>query len=114
LTRGTSYQYAFKSTINEVIQEGFKATLKEAPDGEEDQEVDQFDEKSCVLLKLEILNKKTSPQKEFSQGTLLAFVENPRNKEEAKLIGLGMPATRSSIIKNLFDRGYIREDKKKL
>jgi DNA topoisomerase-3 len=27
---------------------------------------------------------------------------------------LGTPATRSGIIKNLFDRGYIREDKKKL
>jgi DNA topoisomerase-3 len=41
-------------------------------------------------------------------------MENPRNKEEAKLIGLGTPATRSGIIRNLFDRGYIREDKKKL
>jgi DNA topoisomerase-3 len=41
-------------------------------------------------------------------------MENPRNKEEVKLAGLGTPATRSGIIKNLFDRGYIREEKKKL
>jgi DNA topoisomerase-3 len=41
-------------------------------------------------------------------------MENPRSKEEVKLIGLGTPATRSGIIKNLFDRGYVREDKKKL
>jgi DNA topoisomerase-3 len=41
-------------------------------------------------------------------------MENPRNKEEVKLVGLGTPATRSGIIKNLFDRGYVREDKKKL
>jgi DNA topoisomerase-3 len=107
--------YTFQSVINEVIQKGFKAALKEDAEGDkEEQEVGQFDEKSCAILKLEILNKKTSPQKEFSQDTLLAFMENPRNKEDVKLIGLGTPATRSGIIKNLFDRGYIREDKKKL
>jgi DNA topoisomerase-3 len=107
-------EYSFGSTINEMIQKGFKAALKEEPEGEEDQEVAQFNEKFCVIQKLEILNKKTSPQKEFSQDTLLAFMENPRNSEKVKLTGLGTPATRSGIIKNLFDRGYVREDKKKL
>jgi DNA topoisomerase-3 len=106
-------EYTFRSVINEVIQKGFKVAPQEEPEGDE-QEVAQFDEKSCAILKLEILNKKTSPQKEFSQDTLLAFMENPRNKEEVKLIGLGTPATRSTIIKNLFARGYVREDKKKL
>jgi DNA topoisomerase-3 len=108
-------EYAFRSTINETIQKGFKAALKEDQEGDkEEQEVEAFNEKSCVIQKPEILNKKTSPQKEFSQDTLLAFMENPRNKEEVKLAGLGTPATRSGIIKNLFDLGYIREDKKKL
>jgi DNA topoisomerase-3 len=41
-------------------------------------------------------------------------MENPRNKEDVKLTGLGTPATRSGIIKNLFDQGYVREEKKKL
>ena len=76
-----SGEYMFQSVINEVIQKGFKTALNEEPEGDE-QAVGQFDEKSCVILKLEILNKKTSPQKEFSQDTLLAFMENPRNKEE--------------------------------
>jgi DNA topoisomerase-3 len=107
-------EYTFRSTVNEIIQKGFKAALKEEPEGEEDQEVEAFNEKSCAIQKLEILHKKTSPQKEFSQDTLLAFMENPRNKEDAKLIGLGTPATRSGIIRNLFDRDYVREDKKKL
>jgi DNA topoisomerase-3 len=107
-------EYIFKSAINEVIQKGFKAALNEEPEGDKEQETGPFVEKSCAIVKLEILNKKTFPQKEFSQDTLLAFMENPRNKEEAKLIGLGTPATRSGIIKNLFDRGYIREGKKKL
>jgi DNA topoisomerase-3 len=108
-------EYVFRSAVNEVIQKGFKAALKEELEGDkEDQEVGQFDEKSCAVLKLEILNRKTSPQKEFSQDTLLAFMENPRNKEEVKLAGLGTAATRSGIIKSLFDRGYVREEKKKL
>jgi DNA topoisomerase-3 len=106
--------YTFRSAINEVVQKGFKAALNEEPEGDKEQETGPFDEKSCTIQKLEILNKKTSPPKEFSQDTLLAFMENPRNKEEAKLIGLGTPATRSGIIKNLFDRGYVWEDKKKL
>jgi DNA topoisomerase-3 len=109
-------EYMFRSAVNEVVQKGFQAALNEEPEGdrEEEQEVSQFDEKSCTIQKTEILNKKTSPPKEFSQDTLLAFMENPRNKEEMKLTGLGTPATRSGIIKNLFDRGYVREDRKKL
>jgi DNA topoisomerase-3 len=107
-------EYVFRSAVNEVVQKGFKAVLNEEPEGDKGQEVGQFNEKSCTILKTEILNKKTAPSKEFSQDTLLAFMENPRNKEEVKLIGLGTPATRSGIIKNLFDRGYVREEKKKL
>jgi DNA topoisomerase-3 len=106
--------YMFRSIVNEVIQKGFKADLNEKLEREGEQEVGQFDEKSCIIQKLEILNRKTSPQKEFSQDTLLAFMENPRNKDDVKLVGLGTPATRSGIIKGLFDRGYVREDKKKL
>jgi DNA topoisomerase-3 len=107
--------YMFRSVINEVVQKGFKAAMKEEPEGDkEDQETGLFDERSCAIQKTEILNKKTTPPKEFSQDTLLAFMENPRNKEDIKLTGLGTAATRSGIIKNLFDRGYIREDKKKL
>jgi DNA topoisomerase-3 len=107
--------YTFRSAVNEAIQKGFRASLNEEPEGDrEEQETGPFNGNSCAIQKLEILNKKTSPQKEFSQDTLLAFMENPHNKDDVKLVGLGTPATRSGIIKNLFDRGYIREEKKKL
>jgi DNA topoisomerase-3 len=95
--------YTFRSVINEVAQIGFKAAMNEEPDQE--RETGPFDEKSCAIQKLEIRNKKTIPPKEFSQDTLLAFMENPRNKEDIKLTGLETAATRSGIIKNLFDRG---------
>jgi DNA topoisomerase-3 len=41
-------------------------------------------------------------------------MENPHNTADEKLAGLGTPATRAAIIKLLFDREYIREDRKKL
>jgi DNA topoisomerase-3 len=107
-------EYTFRSVVNEVVQKGYRAAVKEDEEGEEEQETGEFDESSCKIIGLEILDRKTSPQKEFSQDTLLAFMENPRNKEDGKLTGLGTPATRAGIIKSLFDRGYIREEKKKL
>jgi DNA topoisomerase IA len=59
--------YKFRSVVNEVIQKGFRAILNEESEKDrEEQEAGQFDEKSCAIQKLEILNKKTSPQKEFS------------------------------------------------
>jgi DNA topoisomerase-3 len=41
-------------------------------------------------------------------------MENPHNTADEKLAGLGTPATRAAVIKLLFDREYIREDRKKL
>jgi hypothetical protein len=48
-------EYAFRSVINEVIQQGFKAALKEEPEKDkEEQEAGQFDEQSCVIQNLAI------------------------------------------------------------
>ena len=109
-------QYVFTAKIREVIQAGWKEACQN-DSGEEDgqdQEVPQFDEKSCLLDGLKILEKKTTPKKEFAIDTLLGFMEHPREENETKLIGLGTPATRAEIIKTLFAREYIREEKKKL
>jgi DNA topoisomerase-3 len=109
-------RYVFTAKIREVIQAGWKEACQN-DSGEEDgrdQEVPQFDEKSCLLDGLKILEKKTTPKKEFAIDTLLGFMEHPREENEKKLIGLGTPATRAEIIKTLFAREYIREEKKKL
>jgi DNA topoisomerase-3 len=107
--------YMFRSQVNEVIQRGFKKSVVEKKEPDENvQDVEQFDEKTCKLIKTEILQKETRPKKEFSFDTLLGFMENPRDEEGVKLAGLGTPATRAAIIKTLFDREYLREEKKKL
>jgi DNA topoisomerase-3 len=107
--------YIFRSQIHEIIQMGFKEVIKtDKDDTENNQEVDKFNENTCKLIKLDILQKATGPKKEYSIDTLLGFMESPHNEQNEKLFGLGTPATRSTIIKTLFDRQYIREEKKKI
>jgi DNA topoisomerase-3 len=108
-------KYIFRSQIYEIIQIGFKEVIKtDKEDAENNQEVEKFNENTCKLIKLDILQKITSPKKEYSIDTLLGFMENPYNKQNEKLVGLGTSATRSIIIKTLFDREYIKVEKKKM
>jgi DNA topoisomerase-3 len=75
-------------------------------------------------LRCEVQDRKTSPPKRYTEGTLLAAmesidkeIEDPRwkavmkNKEKA---GIGTDATRSAIIEGLFKRDYIVARKKEL
>jgi DNA topoisomerase-3 len=107
--------YVLRTQLNEVVQYGFRENVKETEEKDEYvQEVQKFDEKTGKVIKLDILQKETRPQKEFSIDTLLGFMENPHNEEDGKLSGLGTPATRAAILKLLFDRQYIMEERKKL
>ena len=107
--------WVFVSDIREVIQRGWREVFQDDDDkSDEEQEVPAFDEKNCFLTALTILEKKTRAKKEFALDTLLAFMEHPRGEGEAKLAGLGTPATRAEIIKTLFARQYVIEEKKKL
>jgi DNA topoisomerase-3 len=107
--------YVLRTQVNEVLQYGFKETVKETEDKDADiQEVRKFDEKTCKVIKLDILQKETRSKKDFAIDTLLGFMENPHNTADERLAGLGTPATRAAIIKLLFEREYIREDRKKL
>jgi DNA topoisomerase-3 len=107
--------YVFKTKIREVLQPGWKAAKQKTPDDDSaEQEVSAFDHSSCSIESVSILSKFTEPPKEFSLDTLLSFMENPHNADGEKLTGLGTPATRAEIIKSLFDRQYISEEKKKL
>jgi DNA topoisomerase-3 len=109
--------YVFKSSIKSVEQWGWKKTVpleEKDTEGTAEQEISGFDENNCTLIGTTVLDKKTSPKKEFSLDTVLAFMENPQNEEGGKLAGLGTPATRAAILKTLFDRDYVTENKKKL
>jgi DNA topoisomerase-3 len=98
-----------------VIQEGWKASVpQKAEEGDGIPEMRGFDEKDCRITGAKIHSKKTTPPKEYSIDTLLAFMENPRGEKGEKLAGLGTPATRAEIIKTLMTRAYIIEKGKAL
>lgn len=50
-------------------------------------------------------SKMTKPKARFTEATLLKFLESK---------GIGRPSTYASIMKSIFDRGYIKVEKKKL
>jgi len=110
--------YLFTSTIRETTQKGWKEFAKispKDPDEVNEEEVPFFDESSCSLSGLKILEILTKPNKEFAIDTLLSFMEHPKGDgAEGKLSGLGTPATRAEIIKKLFAAQYIEEKKKSL
>jgi DNA topoisomerase-3 len=108
--------YVFQAVIREVLEEGWKRTVRgaAAAAAEEIPEVRGFDEKGCRIAETERENKKTTAPKDYSIDTLLAFMENPKGEGGEKLSGLGTPATRGEIIKTLKERGYVEEDGKKL
>ena len=109
--------YSFTAKIREVLEKGWMSTGQnpDTQEGEDsEQEVSLFNERSCALGDLEINNKISVPKKDFAFDTLLAFMEQPKGQNGEMLTGLGTPATRAEIIKTLFTRGYIKEEKKKL
>lgn len=66
--------------------------------------------------------KVTTPPKRLTQATLLAAMENIASQITDPLLkksladskGIGTPATRANIIKDIIDRGYVEEKKKQL
>ena len=73
-----------------------------------------FDEKTCILKNTEIVKKLTTPKKEFTETSLLAFMENPTMEDsDDKLVGLGTPATRGNILSKLEEYKYVTKLSKK-
>jgi DNA topoisomerase-3 len=98
-------QYPFSGGGVEVLQRGWK---KPGKDADEEQTLVGLQEgKIYPVLKISLEEKHTEPKKHYTYATLLQLMENPRNEEGKKLIGLGTPATRGSILKNITDRKYI-------
>ena len=109
----------FKATVNINKQQGWKKYYSEQKSqNDEIQTLENFDYKNkCKILSGESVTKYTTPPKEFTEESLLGFMENPKNEksdENTKLVGLGTQATRSSIIQNLFENRYLEKIKKNI
>jgi DNA topoisomerase-3 len=121
----------FHATGRRVIAAGWKAVLGETP-VEEDEDAEKKGEvqnsslppvgegDSVTASDVTILDKKTAPPKRFTDASLIQamcnvarYVESPTVKKIlSETDGIGTPATRGAIIETLFDRGFIRRDKR--
>ena len=119
----------FKTTGKLIVDEGW-AGLERALLGKVQQEEEQEEEQILAgitlgeklpLEKVNILEKKTSPPKPYTEATLLTAMEKAGKdledkelKESMKGKGLGTPATRAGIIEKLISTGYVERKKKNL
>ena len=104
-----------------VTDMGWKKLYQKPNDKEDDElpKVKKGDE--IPVVGSEVLTKKTSPPKPYTEATLLSamenagrFVEEDALKEQLKESGFGTPATRASIIERLIQVKYIGRKGKSL
>ncbi len=69
----------------------------------------------------DLAEKQTTPPKPYTEATLLRametagkFVDDEELRDALKENGIGRPSTRAAIIETLFNRNYIRKEKKNL
>ena len=129
----------FKATGRIIVDEGWtlvERTLSAKPANQqeeakaEDKEDKEDDQQILTgialnqrvhLDKINILEKKTTPPKPYTEATLLTAMEKASReiddkslKESMKGKGLGTPATRAGIIEKLITVGYVERRKKNL
>lgn len=91
-----------------------KVTNKPEPAEDDNQELSDIDWNNLVLMKVEAIEKYTKPPKFYNEASILSFMENPKNEDGKKLIGLGTPATRHTFIPKLLKSKFIRFDGKNI
>ncbi len=116
--------YLFKRRFNNIIDFGYEEVINAFYKNKSTEEEISFNYRENDIVKLlnsEILKKKTSPKKRYTEATLLSTMENISRqieddelKEYIKEKGLGTPATRAGIIEGLIKRNYIKREKKNL
>jgi DNA topoisomerase III len=124
----------FTATGRQLLAAGWKAFAADVPDDEraEGGDGDKPDADAAAPLpplqtgdtvtasEAVVADKRTQPLKAFNDASLIAamcavgkFVKNPSVKKIlTETDGIGTPATRAAIIETLFERGYVKRDKK--
>ncbi|WP_412468697.1 DNA topoisomerase [Pedobacter sp. KLB.chiD] len=116
------YHFFAKGTI--IIEAGWRSVKGNFSNENDDdiQDLPNLQEGNVVKIdKVTLLAKNTKPPVLYTEASLLAAMEHAgRDVDDAEgrhaleNLGIGTPATRSLIIETLFDRNYIKRDKKSL
>lgn len=105
--------HVFIAKGKQIIQEGWKRKKEDTE--EKEQTLPPLEKGNNVdIIKTEVLEKWTEPKKYYTETSILSLMENPKNKEGRKIIGIGTPATRAAILSNLFEKELIARNKKNL
>lgn len=118
-------EYIFTAKGKRPLREGWKQTQKNLKKQEQENTEDSTGQETIFpplqenqklqILKCEIENKNTTAPKLHTEATLLTAMENAGAKIENGAIlkgkGIGTQATRAAIIKSLFDKNYIKNEK---
>lgn len=115
----------FKSTGKTVIQKGFVAhqeKLFAVQKRRNVPELNGLEENAPVQTdEIALSERKTTPPKPYTEATLLLamkniarVIEDKHLKQAIKDKGIGTEATRSGILKELFNKGYLERGKGKL
>ncbi len=119
---GEIEKHIFKSTGVKMLEPGWRKLYKTVEEEKEELILSQFKvgEKG-MPSKIEPVEKKTTPPKNYTEATLLCAMETAGKdiddemlREAMKDKGLGTPATRASIIEILLKRNYVVRNKKSL
>ncbi|EGU33968.1 DNA topoisomerase III [Vibrio scophthalmi] len=110
-------EHDFKTTGTVEIEKGWRVVLgKNKESDKDDQSLPVLGEgQEIAVSKAELLEKKTTPPKPYTEGTLLNAmcniakeVTDPALKAKLKeTAGLGTEATRAGMIETLKERGYL-------
>lgn len=117
----TADEETFVSKGKVVTQQGWKKLYKNEKDNN-DVELPPLKKGDTIdVVGSDVLVKKTSPPKAYTEATLLSamenagrFVEEEALKEQLKASGFGTPATRAGIIERLIQVKYIGRKGKSL
>lgn len=120
----------FKATGRTIVKEGWafieRSLLSKPINEEENTEEIQILSgiklgQQLLLEQINLLEKKTTPPKPYTEATLLTAMEKASREIDDKLLkeslkgkGLGTPATRAGIIEKLISVGYAERNKKHL
>ncbi len=111
----------FVSKGKMITQQGWKQLYKSDKDQSDKELPDLKKGDEVSVIGSEVLIKKTSPPKPYTEATLLSamenagrFVDEEELKEQLKESGFGTPATRAGIIERLIQVKYIQRKGKSL
>ena len=129
---GKAGDVEFKATGKVILQPGWRVIYpKTANNDTDDADLGKQDDKEQTLPDFvkgekgphqpQLVEKQTQPPAYYTEATLLRAMEtagktvdNEELRELMKENGIGRPSTRAAIIETLFNRKYIRRDRKRV